>query len=141
MNVRTRQCDSHLKGDAGEHQVISWLENLGIYGVQTSRGSKDVDILATVDGSKSMAIQVKASAGRNNCHRWAVGKRRPNSSESFFFVFVNIWDDPKKTPDFFVVPSAEVATRVNWKASMPVFSVNKNRQNDWSAIKGFFGLS
>jgi hypothetical protein len=135
--------DSKHIGTAGEHLVAYELSRMGITCALVPMGSLGVDILATVDGSKSLAIQVKASKAKNEPHKWAVGKK-PNASGSFFFVFVNIWPDHSKRPEFYVVPSEVVVNRVKkWGGSWPTFSLKDYEVKDylgWGLIKAYFDL-
>jgi hypothetical protein len=143
--------DNRHVGTAGEHLVAYELSRFGITCVLVPSGSLGVDLLATVDGSKTMAFQVKASEGKNEPHKWIVGKKKPQVSESFFYIFCNIWSkesrrlDPSKLPEFFVVPSEIVAEagRVKWKSKVPTFSLAKEeieKYGSWKSIEDYFGL-
>jgi hypothetical protein len=135
--------NSRHVGTAGEHLVAYELSRFGITCVLVPSGSLGVDILATVDGSKTLAIQVKASEGNSDPRKWAVGKRKPNASESFFFVFANIWADHSKKPVFYVVPSELVSKRVKWEASWPTFRLVEDepkKYEGWNQVNAYFGL-
>jgi len=134
---------SKLIGDAGEYLVAYELSRLGAISVLTRDGSRGVDVLATKDGSKSMAFQVKASEGKNDPHKWAVGKKRPMASKSFYYVFANIGSDESIKPEFFVVPSKIVKERVKWESSVPTFSLGKEelrKYRNWKPVKAYLGL-
>ncbi len=40
--------------------------------------------------------------------KWPVGKSRLEAHETFFYVFVDLRNDPSQTPDVFIVPSGEL---------------------------------
>lgn len=137
--------NTSLIRDAGEYGVAFQLARLGITAALTPRNSKSVDILATVDGSKNLAIQVKASAGRHNHRGWDLGKNNPPKSSSLFYVFVNVWDDAGKEVDFLVVPSSVVAKGQNVRGvKRSQFFVHEAEyeryKNNWDDIKRFFGI-
>jgi hypothetical protein len=127
--------------NAGEHFVCAELSRMGIISARTSGNAAYVDILATVDGSKSISIQVKASQGRDNSRAWWVGKKKPKTSDSLFYIFVNVWEDEKQPPEYFIVPSTEVEKRVNWDATIPRFNLRKSEvdefKNNWEIIKSY----
>lgn len=127
-----------LLGDAGEYYVAFQLARRGISPALLSTNTKGVDLLATISGRNSISIQVKASAGRNNPRTWAVGKHRPEISKTFFYIFINVWDDYQKIISCYVIPSSIVAESVNWDASMPQFCLGKGAEDlyheNWESI-------
>ncbi len=87
-------------------------------------------------------IQVKTSSGRNAPRRWDAGKHRPNASKYSFYVFLNLWDDPKKEIECFVVPSEFVARTVDWERIRPQFKLSSDKAveflNRWELISNLF---
>jgi hypothetical protein len=130
---------------AGEYFVAAELSRRGITCALTRNNALGVDILATVDGSKSMTFQVKASAGRGDSRKWAVGKNNTICSASFFYVFVNVWTEPSRPHEVFIVPSSVVCDRLkNRVSSMPTFRLRKDEvgsyRNNWKPVADYFGL-
>jgi hypothetical protein len=129
---------------SGEYFVCAELARIGLIATLTSGNAAIVDILATRDGSKSASIQVKASQGTGNSHAWDIGTKKPNPSDSFFFVFVNIWQDEKIPPEYYIVPSSTVRTKVNWHKDRPLFILSSGEidscKNNWEPIKEYFGI-
>jgi hypothetical protein len=131
-----------LLGDAGEYYVAFRLASMGINPALMSRNSKGVDILATDNGQKVISIQVKSSRGKNNPRRWDVGRHRPAPSASFFYIFLNIFDDSGENIECFVVPSNFVAGEVIWEENKrPIFHLIKNNiaqfKDNWTPIKAY----
>jgi len=114
-------------GDAGEYYVAYMLSRLGISAALTTSGSSAVDIIATIDGSKSISIQVKGSWARSQPRQWMVGKHKPIASPDFFYVFCNMCEDIRvsQIPEVFVVPSQIVAESSTWHHSAPLFKIAK----------------
>lgn len=131
-----------LLGDAGEHYVAFQLARMGINPAMLSANSKWVDILATDNGKNVVSIQVKTSAGRNAHRQWDVGKHCPDSSKYFFYVFLNLWDDPKKEIECFIVPSEFVAKNVDWEKDRPQYRLSGADEikflNNWKSISDLF---
>ncbi|OGT36277.1 MAG: hypothetical protein A2W28_10260 [Gammaproteobacteria bacterium RBG_16_51_14] len=127
-----------LLGDAGEHYVAFELARRGVSPALLSSNTKGADILATVSGRKVVSIQVKASAGANNSSTWAVGKHKPEVSDTFYYIFMNIWRDYERKVEAFIVPSKVVLQSVDWFASMPQFrlkAIEKEKYKDnWQQI-------
>ncbi len=128
-----------LLGDAGEHYVAFELARRGVSPALLSSNTKGADMLATISGKQVVSIQVKASAGANNSSAWSVGKRAPEASETFFYVFLNLWRDHEKHVEAFVVPSMVVLHAVNWLAAMPQFRLRSHERaiykNGWQQIR------
>lgn len=112
-------------GDAGEYYVAYMLSRLGISAALTTSGSSAVDIIATIDGSKSISIQVKGSWARSQPRQWMVGKHMPAVSPDFFYVFCNMSEDAsnKTAPEVFIVPSEIVKNDSTWQHSVPLFKI------------------
>lgn len=120
-------------GDAGEYYIAYMLSRLGISAALTTSGSSAVDIIATVDGSKSISIQVKGSWARSQPRQWMVGKHTPAASPDFFFVFCNMSEDinNKKAPEVFVVPSEVVSATSTWHHNAPLFKISKANEEQY----------
>lgn len=114
-----------LLGDAGEYYIAFELARRGITPAIMTRNSLGADILATVDGQSVVSIQVKTSAGRNQPRLWDVGKHRPNHSQTFFYIFINIWDTYSRQIEYFVVSSERVFNNVNWASPRPQFRIKR----------------
>jgi hypothetical protein len=134
-----------LLGDAGEYYIAFELARRGINPDIMSRNSMGVDILATDDGQTVISIQVKTSAGRNQPRLWDVGKHSPNHSPTFFYIFINIWDESTRLIEYFVVPSEWVFINVNWSSPRPQFRLKTDEEYNrylfnWSLILQFFDI-
>lgn len=109
--LQNEKSSSVLIGVAGEYFVAAELSARGYIASITLRNTKGVDIVCTnSDASKSVAIQVKTN--RRSNRDWILNEK----SESFYaknhyYVFVNL-NDSTKSPDYFVVPSEQVATYI-----------------------------
>jgi hypothetical protein len=119
--------------DAGEYYVAFRLAKMGISSAMVSKGSKSVDILGTIDGSRSVSIQVKSTAWHEASLQWDVGKNKPVPSETFYFVFVNIWKDKhdERKPEVLVVPSEDVRSIVKWESKRPQFRLTKESAEEY----------
>jgi hypothetical protein len=102
---------STLSGIAGEYFVAAELTRRGYIASLTLRNTDGVDILvANLDATKSVAIQVKTRQGTGK--RWVVNKEaEERNSDNFFFVFVNL--NNGGVPSYHVVQSRIVATRIS----------------------------
>lgn len=138
-----KKINSVLLGDAGEYYVAFRLAAMGINPALMSRNSKGVDILATDNGQNVISIQVKSSRGKNNPRRWDVGNHCPKPSASFFYVFLNIFDESGENIECFVIPSRFVAEKVSWGDSKRTTFHLQNEHaaqfnNNWDPIVAFF---
>lgn len=128
-------------GDAGEYYVAYMLSRLGISAALTTSGSSRVDIIATIDGSKSISIQVKGSWARSSPRQWTVGNHRPIVSPDLFYIFCNMSEDMNNTsvPVVYVVPSCDVDALSTWHHQVPLFKISKsdddNYLNRWDFIQ------
>jgi hypothetical protein len=112
-----------LVGVAGTYFVSAELAQKGYIATLTTRNTEAIDILASnPDGSKTVSIQVKASAPEQREHfsrSWIMGEKHETAySPNFYYVFVDLKPTNEK-PDFYVVPSETVANYVktshsNW---------------------------
>ena len=116
-----KELTNGLTGVAGEYAVAMELSKRGIIATVTLRNTKGIDILASNDdGSRTVSVQVKTS--KNKAKKWILSeKSEKQTSENFFYVFVNI-DLHGTDLDFHVVPSQIVADFIaknhkNWISS------------------------
>lgn len=100
--TKPSKIDSGLTGIAGEYLVAGELTRRGFIASITLRNTRGIDIVVTNrDASKSVGIQVKASAGRRR--GWILNKKGENFySKTLFYVFVNLKGKDER-PDFFIV--------------------------------------
>jgi hypothetical protein len=107
---RPEKISGILAGIAGEHLVAGELTSRGYIAAITLKNTKSIDILATNESAAKVAcIQVKASQQKRN--GWILNQRNEDmKSPNLFYVFIRLnMDSP---PDFYVVPSAEVADAI-----------------------------
>lgn len=128
-------------GDAAEYYVAYMLSRLGISAALTTSGSSAVDIIATIDGSKSISVQVKGSWARSAPRQWTVGKHEPKISPDLFYVFCNMSEDINNevAPTIYVVPSKDVVLKSTWHHQVPLFKISVsddvNYINRWDLIE------
>ncbi|EOX3350882.1 hypothetical protein ACPFTT_003392 [Vibrio cholerae] len=134
--------DNKTIGDAGEYFVAYNLSRRGLSAVLMNAGTKGVDILVTDDGKSVASLQVKSSQGKSQPRQWMVGKKPPNPSDNFFYVFCNIWVDTEREPEVFIVPSIVVKETVDWDAKVPLFKIKPEQEedflNNWQSILCLF---
>ncbi|BCH45751.1 Uncharacterised protein [Klebsiella quasipneumoniae] len=132
MEEITRRSSKNA-GDAGEYYVAYMLSRLGISAALTTSGTSAVDIIATINGSKSISIQVKGSWARSQPRQWMVGKHMPVVSSDLFYVFCNISEDinMESTPEVFIVPSEIVKAVSTWQHSVPLFKIAKGQDKEF----------
>ncbi|WP_318378831.1 hypothetical protein [Enterobacter sp.] len=120
-------------GDAGEYYVAYMLSRLGISAALTTSGSSAIDIIATINGSKSISIQVKGSWARSQPRQWMIGKHMPAVSPDLFYVFCNMSEDigNKNAPEVFIVPSEVVYATSTWHHSAPLFKISKGQDTEY----------
>ncbi len=109
---------SLLAGVAGEYFVAAELSRRGFIASITLRNTKGVDILCSnQDASKTIGIQVKTNRGKTRS--WILKQKAEDyMADDLFYVFVNL-NDGEGHPDYFIVPSNDVAKYVreshaNW---------------------------
>jgi len=136
MNDHNVQC-------AGEYLVCAELCRRNITAALVLGNAPNIDVLATIDGQRQISIQVKTSRGNTQPLSWLVGNKTPNPSESFFYIFVNVWEDDGKQPEYFIVPSAKVKEKVNWNASAPKISLGEQAsqyKSNWGIIRDYLNV-
>jgi len=115
-----------LTGASGEHLVAAQLSIRGFSVGLTRGGSRAVDLLASnADGSRSVAVQVKAS-----CEAWEGRKKQKEKSHWTFmmstadiqkrtsaliYVFVSLKGQSVDSPDYFIIPGDIVSQRLEEK--------------------------
>ena len=106
--------DKALTGAAGEYYVAFRLAAEGYAVGLTPSRTMSIDLIATNPKTgKSITIQTKTGweashgSGAESWWKWPVGKPR-QPQKTFFYAFVDLKNDPSKTPDVFIVPSEEV---------------------------------
>lgn len=105
-----------LIGIAGAHFVAAELSQLGYISTLTSRNTEGIDVLVSKpDGSKLVSIQVKTSGPglrKSYCRSWIMQEKHEGTfSNNLFYVFVDLKPNNEK-PDFYIVPSIDVATYI-----------------------------
>ena len=99
---------SGLAGVSGEYFVAAELSRRGYIASITLRNTKGVDILCSSgDVTRQFGIQVKTN--RRSNREWVLNdKSEDYYADNLFYVFVNL-HGTERTPDYFIVPSVEVA--------------------------------
>ena len=108
--------DKALVGAAGEHYVAFRLSAEGYAVGLTARGTTALDLLvANPRTGSSITIQTKtatnawvASRKWGNYWKWRIGSKRLSPSGSFFYVLLNLRDDPSGAPAALIVPSTQL---------------------------------
>jgi hypothetical protein len=108
--------DKALTGAAGEYYVAFRLSAEGYAVGLTTRGTRAIDmIVANPDTGKSITIQTKTMLNafvrrkkRGPFWKWRVGTRPPPASETLFYAFVDLRNEPSQPPDVFIVPSVQL---------------------------------
>jgi len=130
------EIDNQHTRDAGEYLICAILSRWGISCGLLKEGMQDVDILATVDGAKTMSLQMKSSARQGNPQ---FNIEITNSSENFFVVFMN-WED-MKFPEFYIVPSEDITHMKNKKGNSKTYvglPEIKDYKGCWKSILKYF---
>jgi len=104
--------DNALIGAAGEYYVAFRLLARRYTVALTPRRTTSIDlIVANPKTGKSVTVQTKtmenAFVRSKDLWNWRVGKlRKPHAS--FFYIFIDLKNDPSQTPDVFIVPSGKL---------------------------------
>lgn len=114
-----------LTGAAGEHLVAAELSIRGFSVGLTRGGSRSVDLLASnADGSRSVAIQVKASCrarvvkktGKKSHWAFMLSTRDIHQkTRAIIYVFVSLKGTSVVQPDYFILPGDVVSQRLEQK--------------------------
>ncbi|MDB4904210.1 MAG: aspartate ammonia-lyase [Mucilaginibacter sp.] len=117
-----------LTGISGEYFVAAELSRRGFMASITLRNNDSVDIHASkLSSGKIFAIQVKTN--QRGKREWTMSKKSElelHSNENFFYVFVILKKETER-PEYFIVPSKDVAGEV------------KRQHADWLAKPGKMG--
>lgn len=108
MGGDKKNLTSVLCGISGEYAAAAELTRRGFVASLTLRNTRGIDILvANADASKSAGVQVKTN--QNGKRLWLLNRKAEDfHSKNLYYVFVCL-NEPGHRPDFFVVPSKEVA--------------------------------
>ena len=100
-----------LTGMRGVYLVAAELATLGFVVSPTARNAAGADLLVTNRScNRAYSVQVKANYGSRN--NWLLSKSASRlKSATHLYVFVNLMADGK-SPEYFVVPSRVVASRM-----------------------------
>lgn len=114
---------SGLSGVAGEYFVAAQLSRLGYVASINLKNTRGVDILVMNEAAMdSVMIQVKTK--QDSKREWMLTKKADTLiSAKLFYVFVNL-HGADGHPDYFIVPSAEVA------------AAGRKDHEDWLAAPG-----
>lgn len=101
-----------ITGIAGEYFVAAELSLRGYMASITLRNNDSIDIHASKldENDKIFAIQVKTAQVNNR--KWILNKKVENKfSKSLFYIFVGL-NGLNQRPDYYIVPSIELAGMV-----------------------------
>lgn len=106
--MKSNRLNARLSGTAGEYFVAAELSRRGLIAALLPYDSRGVDLLvASPDGSRSIAIQVKTN--QDSRKEWLLGEKAERIADStIFYVFVNL--NGRNSPSYHIVPSEIVAT-------------------------------
>jgi len=135
--MKDRKLSPVLSGVAGEYYVAAELSKRGYIASITLRNTKGVDIVcANEEASKTVAIQVKTN--RRSNRDWVLSQKSEDYfADNLFYVFVTL-NDNVGPPDFFIVPSKDVAKHTKDTHAEWLRTPGRGRQahND-SAVRKF----
>lgn len=111
MKQTTNKLSKEIIGIAGEYFVAGELSRRGFMASITLRNNESIDIHASnLEEHKIFAIQVKTN--QHSRRIWPVGEKAENKhSKNLFYIFV-AFKEMNERPDYFIVPSKEVAKLV-----------------------------
>lgn len=97
---------------SGEYHVCAELSRRGFIAALTLKNAEGTDVLAARPNlGHTISIQVKTTQGTKT--RWMLNKKcELNGAANFFFIFVHLKDEMMR-PDFYVVPSIQVAKGIS----------------------------
>jgi len=120
-----------LAGVSGEYFVAAELSRRGFICSVTLKNTKGIDILVCNEtATKNLGIQVKTN--QINRSEWVLNEKSENlDDENIFYVFVNL-RSIVELPEFYVVPSKEVAkyTSTNHKKWLSEKGKRGQQRND-----------
>lgn len=122
-----------LSGIAGEYFVAAEISRRGYLAAITLRNSDGIDILVSnLNGDKSISIQVKST---QNKRKWVLTQKVENeNSDKKYYVFVNIPSDKDLSPEYFIIKSTVLASKIysghrNWLNSPGKKGQKRNDSN------------
>ena len=101
-----------MTGTIGEYYVCAKLCEYGYLALLTPKNNPLFDVIATtLDGEKSIVVQVKTRSAKNN-QGWKFGKNMTDqiNKGDLFVVLVNLKSD--NPPDFYIYSYSELARLV-----------------------------
>lgn len=116
-----------LCGVAGEYFVAAELTRRGYIASITLRNTRGIDILASNEmASRQVGLQVKSHQG--NSREWILNRKAEDYfADNLYYAFVNLKTD-KDRPDFFLVPSKDVAQTVKEEHAFWLAELGKHGQ-------------
>ena len=154
------ELDNSLVGIAGEFYVLSQLALRGYVATLTFGNTKSVDILvANQELNRMFKVEVKTTIkkvgrdllfSKDPIYKWTMSKKHEEiRDKNLVYCFVHIGDFDS-LPQFFIVPSLEVAEYIAWQhqhwmnetggkdSDMRVFRVEQSDpnayRNNWSVF-------
>jgi hypothetical protein len=108
MAADEKNLTSVLCGISGEYAAAAELTRRGLVASITLRNTRGIDILVSnADASQSAGVQVKTN--QNGKRMWLLNRKAEDfHSKNLYYIFVCL-KAPGERPDFFVVPSRDVA--------------------------------
>ena len=106
--IKSEKLSSGLTGISGEYFVAAELSRRGFMASITLRNNDSIDIHASkLSNNKIFAIQVKSNQSGNRS--WILNKKSElHQKENFFYIFVSLKGESER-PEYFIVPSKNVA--------------------------------
>ena len=99
-------------GVSGEYYVAAELSRRGLDAAILLRNNENYDILAISSQNKQFCIQVKTTW---NTKRWKLNSKIETTfSNNHFYVFVVLYEDDTKKPDFMIIHSKEIAEHISY---------------------------
>ena len=105
------ELDKNQRGCTGEYFVCGELNKRGIIASLTIKNTKGIDILASnSNASKSVGIQVKTTIHpRTKYPSWILRDKADNYLSTYLFYIFVLLKEGNQRPDFYIVPSKNVA--------------------------------
>jgi len=105
INVNDSRSTYNITGVSGEYFVAAELSRRGWIATVTLKNTPNIDVIATsLDGSKSLNIQVKTRSIKNK-QGWILNKSIETlmSQKNFYIVFVALKGMDER-PDYYIIP-------------------------------------
>lgn len=109
--IKNMKKSNNRTGVSGEYYVAAELTRRGLDAAIMLRNNENYDILAiNVDTKSQFCIQVKTTW---NTKRWKLNAKVETShSEKHYYVFVVLYEDDTKKPDFIIIHSQRIAEHI-----------------------------